>query len=66
MEPLFKLGNNIALKIPTSEYLETVAFYRDVLQLRELGQAADGALGFDFNGKSLWIDKVATLTKAEI
>ena len=66
MNPLFKPGKNIALKIPSRDYQETVAFYRDVLQLPELGESQDGALGFDFDGKFLWLDNVANLTEAEI
>jgi catechol 2,3-dioxygenase-like lactoylglutathione lyase family enzyme len=58
-------GNNIALKIPPHEFEETIAFYRDVLGLRSLGNVR-GSVGFDFDGKSIWIDRVEALSHAEI
>lgn len=63
---MIKPGRNIALKIPAAEYKPTVSFYRDVLELRELGQASDGAIGFDFGGKDLWLDRVEAITQAEV
>lgn len=58
-------GKNIALKIPPHELEETVAFYRDVLQLRPLGEH-HGSLDFDFDGKDLWLDKVESMSQAEM
>ncbi|MGJ8696790.1 MAG: hypothetical protein ACSHYF_10755 [Verrucomicrobiaceae bacterium] len=58
-------GNNIALKIPPHEFESTVAFYRDVLGLRSLGELR-GSVGFDFDGKSIWLDRVEALSHAEI
>ncbi|MGJ8641513.1 MAG: VOC family protein [Opitutaceae bacterium] len=64
-KPNITPGRNIALKIPPHEYDQTVSFYRDVLQLRRLESHSE-SLGFDFDGKDLWLDKVATLSQAEI
>ena len=61
-----KPGKNIALKIPSNEFEATVEFYREVLQLESLGIADDGAIGFDFDGKDLWLDRVPSLSKAEM
>lgn len=58
-------GRNIALKIPPHEFDQTVAFYRDILQLRPL-ESESGYIGFDFDGKDLWLDKVDTVSQAEM
>ena len=63
---MIKLGKNIALKIPPSDFASTVAFYRDILRLKQLGVANDGAVGFDFGGKDLWLDEVPSLSHAEV
>ncbi len=63
--PNFRPGKNIALKIPPCEFEKTLGFYRDVLGLRELGECG-GSLGFDFDGKQIWLDCVETLSRAEI
>lgn len=63
---MIRPGRNIALKIPAAEYESTVAFYREVLELRELGQASDGSIGFDLDGKDLWLDRVEAITQAEV
>lgn len=59
-------GSNIALKIPPHEYEATLAFYRDILQLKEVGTDKGGSPGFDFDGKTLWLDRVETMSQAEI
>lgn len=67
MKPQFEPGNNIALKIPAHEYQATLAFYREVLALRELTSAEPGSTPrFAFGDKTLWLDKVASLSQAEI
>jgi|GEM_PF-66519 len=64
--PMIKPGRNIALKVPPSEFERTIAFYRDVLGLRELGTSKDGAVGFDFEGKDIWLDRVPSISQAEV
>ena len=65
MKTSFRPGRNIALKIPPHQFEETVSFYRDTLQLREL-ESNNGAIGFDFDGKDLWLDSVDTVSHAEV
>ena len=65
MKPKIRPGRNIALKIPPHQYNETVAFYRDILQLPQL-PSEDKSIGFDFDGKHLWLDKVNTISHAEM
>jgi len=69
MQPFFKAGRNIAMKVPPHEYESTRAFYRDVLGLKELTAPADSATEstrFDFGDKVLWIDRADGLSRAEI
>lgn len=69
MNPKFTPGKNIAMKVPAHEYEDTVSFYRDVLGFREIsGQVPSSteSVRFDFGGKILWIDKVDSLSQAEI
>ena len=69
MKPTFKPGKNIAMKVPTHEWEQTVAFYGDILGLTPI--AGDGAdepesARFQFGDKILWIDRVDALSQAEI
>ena len=68
--PVFKPGNNIAMKVPAHEYEATVVFYRDVLGFEENDCASSPdsfeSTVFKFGDKNLWIDKVQTLSQAEI
>ncbi len=67
-KPTFKPGRNMAMKVPSHEYQETVAFYRDILGLEQLGPAASAteSVRFAFGDKVLWIDNVPTMTQAEL
>lgn len=63
----FEPGKNIAMKIPSHEYEETVRFYRDVLRFKELtGSSADHTPRFQFGDKVLWLDCMPGLSQAEI
>ena len=69
MSPKFKPGKNIAMKVPVHEYENTVSFYRNVLGLQPIKEQAlssTESVRFDFGGKVLWIDKVPSLSQAEI
>jgi len=69
MTPEFRPGRNIAMKVPVHEYDATVAFYRDVLGLKPITEPASSStesLRFDFDGKVLWIDRVPSLSQAEM
>jgi catechol 2,3-dioxygenase-like lactoylglutathione lyase family enzyme len=66
--PVFKPGRNLAMKVPSHEYERTVAFYRDILGLRQLDPApsATESVRFEFGDKILWIDDVPAMTQAEL
>ncbi|PWG61233.1 VOC family protein [Spiribacter halobius] len=69
MSPKFEPGKNIAMKVPVHEYEKTVAFYRDVLGLKTIQDdtpSSTESAKFEFGGKVLWIDKVSSLSQAEI
>jgi predicted enzyme related to lactoylglutathione lyase len=69
MKPTFEAGRNIAMKVPVHEFDATVAFYRDVLGLRPIpgtATSSTASVRFDFGGKVLWIDRVPTLSQAEL
>jgi hypothetical protein len=64
-KPYFKPGKNIAIKIPSHEFDKTVDFYQNILGFEEINK--DGtSVCFEFEGKQLWIDKVSTISQAEI
>lgn len=69
MKPTFKAGKNIAMKVPSHEYEATVAFYRDILGFKQIGESSnspENSIKFNFDGKFLWIDRVVGLSQAEI
>jgi catechol 2,3-dioxygenase-like lactoylglutathione lyase family enzyme len=69
MTPTFEGGRNIAMKVPAHEFEATLAFYRDVLGLRPIPGPATSStesVRFDFGGTVLWIDRVPTLSQAEL
>ena len=63
--PRFFPGKNIAMKIPPHQYAETVRFYRDFLGFKQIKTFEPGIV-FKFGEKNLWLDKVATISQAEI
>ena len=69
MNPEFKAGNNIAMKVPFHEYDATVRFYRDILGFEEVVPPTTDAFEsviFKFGDKHLWIDKISGISQAEI
>ena len=69
MKPAFEPGRNIAVKVPAHQFDKTVSFYRDILGFKLLELAGTDqfeSVAFDFGGKTLWIDKCAALSQAEI
>ena len=69
MRPEFRPGRNIAMKVPAHEFEPTVSFYRDVLGLAEISHedsVPDSNIAFAFGDKVLWIDRVMTLSQAEV
>ena len=69
MKVKFAAGSNIAMKVPSHEYEETVSFYRDTLGFEVLGPNPPGeveATCFRFGAAKLWIDRIPGLSQAEI
>ena len=69
MKPIFQPGENIAIKVPPHQFEQTVSFYRDILGLEQTDLDASDqfqSVTFKFGDKTLWIDKSATLSQAEI
>jgi catechol 2,3-dioxygenase-like lactoylglutathione lyase family enzyme len=67
--PTFAGGRNIAVKVPPHQWQQTVAFYRDVLGLAEVDDPATSgprSVGFAFGANRLWIDRVPTVSQAEL
>ena len=68
-EPGFAGGRNIAMKVPPHQWERTVRFYRDTLGLEEIDDpfaAGPPSVGFVFGDNRLWIDRVTTVSQAEI
>jgi hypothetical protein len=64
-KPKFFAGKNIAMKIPPTDFDNTMQFYQDVLGLKKV--AEDGtSIAFQFGDMRLWLDKVDQLSRAEI
>jgi len=62
---LFRGGPNIAIKTPPGDYIRTVMFYRDTLGLEVLSED-ERSVSFSFGANRLWIDRVETLSQAEV
>ena len=62
---LLRAGRNIALKVPPHQWDATVQFYRQTLGLPELTNFAPD-VAFQFGANQLWIDRVATISQAEL
>ena len=58
-------GINIAMKVPTHQYQQTVAFYRDTLGL-EMFTEKPPNIGFIYGPNRLWIDEVGALSQAGV
>lgn len=67
MELEFEPGKNIAMKVPSHEYENTVRFYGDVLGFKELtGRGENDTPKFEFDDKVLWLDCMPGLSQSEI
>ena len=62
----FTPGENIAMKVPPDAFAATVLFYEKTLGLKRLRRSPEGSVVFEFGGKKLWIDRVPTLSQAEL
>ena len=50
----FIAGGNIAMKIPTHDYEQTVKFYRGIIGLPEI-EVDSPSVVFEFGDKRLWL-----------
>ena len=62
---MIRPGQNIAIKVPLHRYDETVAFYRDRVGL-EVAKVMENSTGFEFNGFTLWIDRVPHQSQVDV
>lgn len=64
----FTGGRNIAMKVPPHLWDATVQFYRDVLGLPIIEHAptVPPSVGFAFGANQLWIDRVESVSHAEL
>jgi len=71
MNNTFTGGVNIAIKIPKRKYEETVAFYRDILNLKVVekpitNQTVSRTHQVDFGQNIIWLDCVDNYTHSEV
>lgn len=69
MKPIFEPGENIAIKVPAHEYDQTVSFYEDILGLKRKNAGSTNAYDttvFKFGDKNLWVDRISSISQAEI
>jgi catechol 2,3-dioxygenase-like lactoylglutathione lyase family enzyme len=62
---MIRRGQNIAIKVPLHRYDETIAFYRDRVGLPVV-RVMENSTGFEFNGFTLWIDRVAHQSQVDV
>ena len=65
VNPKFEGGKNIAMKLPSHVFDQTVRFYRDVLRLPMLKEDDNGVV-FEFGALHLWLDRVDHFSQTEI
>jgi len=68
--PTFSAGVNIAIKIPKSKYVQTVAFFRDVLRFDVKERPIDNPTvsrthEVKFGHNTIWLDCVDNYTHSE-
>ncbi|WP_109440865.1 hypothetical protein [Acinetobacter haemolyticus] len=65
MTTKFSGGVDIAMKLPPHQFEATVAFYRDVIGLKQITDK-EPEIGFEFGPVKLWIDVVPEMSQAEL
>lgn len=58
-------GKNIAVKVPSYRWDETVAFYRDRVGLT-VTKELTSSVAFAFGGVTLWIDRVERQSQVDV
>ena len=64
-KPDIKGGIDIAMKVPSHQYQQTIDFYRNVIGLPEIIDKPP-AVGFELGSNRLWIDEAPRLSQAEL
>jgi hypothetical protein len=64
-KPGLRPGRNIAIKVPTYQWEETVSFYRDKVGL-EIAKTLNESIGFRFGEMTLWIDRVPHQSQVDV
>lgn len=62
--PRFGPGANIAMKVPSRLFRETVAFYEETLGLPVTRDGSSAKVAF--GGVTLWLDEVPAMTQPEL
>ncbi|MCU4337383.1 VOC family protein [Acinetobacter dispersus] len=65
MKPKFTGGVDIALKLPPHQFEATVAFYRDVIGLKQITDKLPD-IGFELGPVKLWIAAAPEMSQAEL
>ncbi|AUO64520.1 hypothetical protein WM46_06960 [Citrobacter freundii complex sp. CFNIH2] len=60
-----KGGIDIAMKVPSHQYQQTIDFYRNIIRLPEIIDKPP-AVGFELGPNKLWIDEAPGLSQAEL
>ncbi|MCZ4273006.1 hypothetical protein [Maritalea porphyrae] len=64
-KPKIEPGKNIAMKVPSFKWAETVSFYRDKVGLRQTHKTPN-SIAFEFGAMTLWIDRVEKQSQTDI
>lgn len=62
---MIKPGKNIAIKIPSYKWQETVEFYRDRVGLT-VKRILNESIGFEFGEMTLWLDRVEKQSQTDV
>lgn len=65
MKPKFTGGVDIALKLPPHQFEATIAFYRDVIGLKQITDKLPD-IGFELGPVKLWIAAAPEMSQAEL
>ncbi len=65
MTAKFHGGIDIAMKVPPHQYQAMIAFYRDIVGLKQIVEKAP-TIGFELGPNKLWIDEAPGMSQAEI
>jgi len=62
---MIKPGKNIAIKVPSFKWAETVKFYDEKVGLRVTHKTSE-TVAFEFGEMTLWIDRVANQSQTDV